>query len=96
MNLFILQVLFKKTLTFKQWISLLILTLGCIVKNVGVTRSQNAAHSTKDSYSSLAETILADITLAIFSVNIIYILLQVRFDNENEGYMMFYFHIEHL
>ncbi|CAG0892882.1 unnamed protein product [Darwinula stevensoni] len=68
------QVLFKKTLTFRQWISLLILTLGCIVKNVGVTRAQNAA---TDSSSSLAETILADIIVAIFSVNIIYILLQV-------------------
>lgn len=31
---FILQVLFSKTLTRMQWFSLILLTIGCMVKNV--------------------------------------------------------------
>ncbi|CAG0892883.1 unnamed protein product [Darwinula stevensoni] len=68
------QALFKKILTFRQWISLLILTFGCIVKNIGVTKPQNEA---RELSSSLPEVIFSHITAALFNIGIIFILLQV-------------------
>lgn len=39
------QVLFKKQLSRKQWISLILLTVGCIVKEIHTTPSTPGAES---------------------------------------------------
>lgn len=42
---FPLQVLFKRSLSQKQWFSLLLLTMGCVVKQLGIPSKRGASLS---------------------------------------------------
>ncbi|XP_042862360.1 UDP-galactose transporter senju-like isoform X2 [Penaeus japonicus] len=68
----VFQVLFKKQLSKWQWVSLFILTLGCIVKQLNVTE-KNAQAVT----SSKADDITSHVVNSLVSVHTGLVLLQV-------------------
>lgn len=61
------QVLFKKKLSQMQWVSLIILTLGCILKEVGHTLSSPDSSSAVNTVDDPAATAATAASTNIFS-----------------------------
>ncbi|GJQ81460.1 hypothetical protein Trydic_g14617 [Trypoxylus dichotomus] len=63
------QVIFKKQLTRKQWFSLVLLTLGCMLKQVNFTKDSETKATSTEKYANKSNSF-------DFSINAIFILLQ--------------------
>lgn len=66
----IYQVLFKKTLSWKQWGSLCLLTIGCMIHAAGTA-------STTDSSPSTTTTSATSVTMSAMGLGFVFILTQV-------------------
>lgn len=72
----IFQFLFQKRLTRVQWISLLLLTFGCIIKQFEHSSSFSTKISTNNSTSTFSTSQLNDRS-SLFNIHLIWILVQV-------------------
>jgi hypothetical protein len=69
---YVLQILFRKKLSSKQWLSLILLTAGCMIKQI----DPNVTGSAKS--SSATATPKSDSGFHL-SINLVFIFVQVRF-----------------
>jgi len=67
-----LQILFRKKLSSKQWLSLVLLTAGCMIKQIDPTVMGGAKSS------ATAATPKSDSSFPL-SINLVFILVQVYF-----------------
>lgn len=73
----VLQILFSKKLSTKQWLSLGILTAGCMVKHISfsdVSPPPAGPHTNSD---ALIKTVDKSAT-SLLSLNMLFIIIQVR------------------
>ncbi|KAK9675245.1 Alcohol dehydrogenase transcription factor Myb/SANT-like [Popillia japonica] len=63
------QVIFKKQLTGKQWFSLVLLTIGCMLKQVNFTKDSHTEVGITEKYGNKSSSF-------DFSINAVFILLQ--------------------
>lgn len=72
-----LQILFSRKLSTKQWLSLGILTAGCMIKHISFSDVSPPSASPRTSSDALIKTVDKSAT-SLLSLNMLFIIIQVR------------------
>lgn len=73
----VLQILFSRKLSTKQWLSLGILTAGCMIKHISFSDLSPPSASPRTSSDALIKTVDKSAT-SLLSLNMLFIIIQVR------------------
>lgn len=73
----VLQILFSRKLSTKQWLSLGILTAGCMIKHISFSDVSPPSASPRTSSDALIKTVDKSAT-SLLSLNMLFIIIQVR------------------